>query len=87
MIANNIRVMVVEVSPGVVRLGIEAPREVSVVRAELHEQVGEENRRALSRQEVPGALLGELRSREDAPGAESAGTAGGKKGRPERDKG
>ncbi len=61
VVGNSIRVMVVEIAPGVVRLGIEAPREVSIVRAEIHREVEGENLRAAKSQAVPEALRGRLR--------------------------
>jgi carbon storage regulator len=63
VIANNISVKVVEVSPGVVRLGIEAPREVSIVRAELHREIEGTNRRALGGGVLPDGLLSSLRKK------------------------
>lgn len=61
VLGNNVRVVVVEVSAGVVRIGIEAPREISIVRAELHEEVEGENRRAAAPHGPPPDLLGRLR--------------------------
>lgn len=63
VLGNNIRVIVVEIAPGVVRLGIEAPREVSIVRAELHGAVEGENLRSLGKDTLPKDLLGSLRGR------------------------
>lgn len=62
VVGNNVRVFVVEVSAGVVKLGIEAPREVSIVRAELHREVEGENLRAAKPHGPPEDLLGRLRS-------------------------
>lgn len=61
VVGNNIRVVVVEVCGGVVRLGIEAPREVSIVRAEIHREVEGENLRASTTKGPSGDLLGRLR--------------------------
>ena len=63
VIANNIRVQVVEVAPGVVRLGIEAPREVSIVRAELHGEIEGANRLALAAPRLPEGLVSTLRGK------------------------
>jgi len=63
VIGNNVRVKVVEVSPGVVRLGIEAPREISIVRAELHSEIEGANRRAAAEATFPEGLVGKLRGR------------------------
>ncbi|GAW92906.1 carbon storage regulator CsrA [Calderihabitans maritimus] len=46
IIGNNIRVTVLGVEGEVVKLGIEAPREISIVRQELVESVRQENVRA-----------------------------------------
>lgn len=47
VIGDSIRVSVVEIRGGGVRLAIDAPTELSVYRAELLERLGEENTRAL----------------------------------------
>lgn len=38
LIGNNIRVVIAEIRPGYVRVGIEAPRDLPVVREELVEE-------------------------------------------------
>jgi len=48
VIGGSIRVSVVEVRGGSVRLAIDAPGELAVYRAELLEKLGEENARALT---------------------------------------
>lgn len=56
LIGENIAITVVRVSTGGVRLGIEAPGDLPVVREELREQLerrDEEQRRAASGQEEP----------------------------------
>ncbi len=60
IIGNEIRVKVVEVRGGQVRLGLEAPPEISVVREELHRAVVAANRQAA--QPEPDALLKVLTS-------------------------
>lgn len=45
-IGGSIRIQVVEVRGNQIRLGIEAPSEVRVLREELYQQVGEENDKA-----------------------------------------
>ena len=45
-IGGSIRIQVVEVRGNQIRLGIEAPPEVRVLREELYQQVSEENERA-----------------------------------------
>ena len=47
VIGNNVRVTVIDRSPGVVRLGFEAPPEVSIYREEIHREIAEANRRAI----------------------------------------
>ncbi len=46
MIADNIEIVVLGVSGEQVKLGVLAPREVSVHRKEIYEQIKEENREA-----------------------------------------
>jgi carbon storage regulator len=46
LIGNNIRVVVLEIRGKQVRLGVEAPGDIAVVREELLEPVAQENRRA-----------------------------------------
>jgi carbon storage regulator len=46
LIGNNIRVVFLEIRGKQVRLGIEAPGDIAVLREELLEPVAEENRRA-----------------------------------------
>jgi len=47
VIGDNIIVKVVALDNGVVKLGIEAPKEISIIRDELIEEVKEQNRAAL----------------------------------------
>jgi len=47
VIADNITVKIVSVENGVVKLGIDAPREISIIRSELIEEVTESNKAAL----------------------------------------
>jgi len=46
VIGENIRVTVIDVHGKQVRLGVEAPRDVSVHRGEVYERIVEENRQA-----------------------------------------
>ncbi|MBA4158145.1 MAG: carbon storage regulator CsrA [Gemmatimonadetes bacterium] len=46
LIGNGIRIIVLECDRRGVRLGIEAPDEVSILREEIVQRIAEENRRA-----------------------------------------
>ena len=46
VIDGGIRIVVVQCERGTVRIGIEAPAEVTILRAELVEQVAAQNKRA-----------------------------------------
>ncbi len=46
MIGEDIKITVVEIQGDKVKLGIEAPRELSVLREEIYRAVSEENRQA-----------------------------------------
>jgi carbon storage regulator len=55
IINDNIVVMVIEVRGDKVRLGIEAPREVTVHRREVYEAIKEAERRKETSHENPGS--------------------------------
>jgi carbon storage regulator len=46
VIGDNIVIKVVDIHGKQIRLGIEAPTEISIFRGEIHERIQEENRRA-----------------------------------------
>ena len=46
LVGDGIRIVVVSCDRGGVRLGIEAPSDVTILREEIVEQIAEENRRA-----------------------------------------
>ncbi|MGE5543438.1 MAG: carbon storage regulator CsrA [Bacillota bacterium] len=46
LIGEDIRITIVEIQGDKVKLGIEAPRELSVLREEIYKAVREENRQA-----------------------------------------
>ena len=48
-ILDNISVTVLSVDGGVVKLGIEAPSDISIHRSEVYERIQEENRKAAQR--------------------------------------
>jgi carbon storage regulator len=76
VIGEDILVTVMEVSASTVRLGIEAPRGVSIFREEIWLAVKEENRAAAEAQAdaLPSAPIDEVREAAAAPsGEDSAG--------------
>ncbi len=73
MIGRDIEIVVLAVDGLQVRVGINAPREIPVLRRELQEQVQAENRRAVA---APGSgVLERLRARAGAPGRVPSGDA------------
>ena len=56
VIDGGIRIVVVQCDRGTVRIGIEAPADVTILRAELVEQVAAQNRRASVVADVGAAL-------------------------------
>ncbi len=46
MIGDSIEVVVVEITPTQVRLGVKAPQEISIYRKELFTAIGEENKKS-----------------------------------------
>lgn len=70
-IGADVEVVILEVSGDHVRLGIEAPRDVRVLRGELVGALQEENRRAAlsATAEGVGAAIGALRAESDLPPA------------------
>ena len=54
-IGDSVKITVLEVRSGQVKLGIEAPPEVKVHREEIYARIQEENRRAQSKGESTGA--------------------------------
>jgi len=53
-IGDTVKITVLEVRSGQVKLGIEAPPEVKVHREEIYARIQEENRRALGTSTEPG---------------------------------
>ena len=62
LIGDNIRITVMDVSEGGVRLAIEAPREITILRSEL-KGAADTNREAADEEVSPLELLGVLRER------------------------
>lgn len=44
---DNIEIKILEIQDGKVKIGIEAPREVTILRKEIYDEVIEENRKSL----------------------------------------
>jgi carbon storage regulator len=69
LVGPDIEVVVLEVEGNQVRIGINAPRAVRILRRELHVQVERENRRSVDEgnatPETLGELADELRARPD----------------------
>jgi carbon storage regulator len=53
-IGDSVKITVLEVRSGQVKLGIEAPPEIKVHREEIYARIQEENRRAQGKGETPG---------------------------------
>lgn len=47
---DNIEVRILEIQDGKIKIGIEAPKEVSILRKEVYDEVKEENKRSLESQ-------------------------------------
>ena len=47
MIGDDIEITISKIDDGSVKIGINAPKDISILRKELYEQVKEENREAL----------------------------------------
>jgi carbon storage regulator len=57
VIDGGIRIVVVQCDRGSVRIGIEAPADTTILRAELVDQVAAQNQRASVREEIAPALV------------------------------
>ena len=57
VIQDNITIKILEINGDRVKLGINAPRDVVILRQELHEEVHQENLRAAHRDEEAAAAL------------------------------
>jgi carbon storage regulator len=67
VIGDNVTVTVLEVRGDVIRVGVDAPREIAVHRRELLEELAETNRAAASPDDRAVASLASLISRRPAP--------------------
>lgn len=59
IIGDNVKITVVDIRGDQVKIGIDAPREVSVHREEIYREIQEENRRAAAAV-ITGEAIGEL---------------------------
>ena len=57
ILGNNIKVTVVELSPGTVRLGFEAPQEVSIYREEIYAEIAAINQVTIDEKMFAGAAV------------------------------
>ncbi|KEH98114.1 carbon storage regulator CsrA [Clostridium massiliodielmoense] len=48
LIGDNIEINIVDIENGAVKISIEAPRKVSILRKELYKEVQEENKNAMN---------------------------------------
>lgn len=51
IIGDNIEIRILEIQDGKIKIGIEAPKEVTILRKEVYESVVEENKNAISTEE------------------------------------
>jgi carbon storage regulator len=58
VIGDDVRVQVIQIAGGAVRIGIDAPRSVPIYREEIWEAVREENAAAARAAELPAGLQG-----------------------------
>ena len=59
-IGNNIQITVLEINPKSIRVGIQAPKQISIYRDEIYAKIKEQNRLAV--ENVAGATLKQLSS-------------------------
>lgn len=57
MLGDEIEIRVLEMADGKLKIGIEAPKELTILRKEIYDQVVEENRNAINNQLDPLAVL------------------------------
>ena len=61
MIGDDIEVVIVDVKGDQIKLGIRAPRNVTVHRAEVYKEIQEQNRRAAASSNLPGGSLDSIK--------------------------
>ena len=57
MLGDNIEIRILEMADGKVKIGIEAPRDLTILRKEVYDQVVEENKNAINNQVDPLTVL------------------------------
>lgn len=67
IIGDNIEISIIEVQGDNVRIGINAPREVSIYRKEIYEEIQAENRKALQNAETLQNRLQQLKQLDVKP--------------------
>ena len=60
MIGDDIEIVIVDIKGDQVKLGVKAPKDISVFRTEIYEEIQEENRNA-AKSNINPAELGKLR--------------------------
>ena len=50
ILAENIEVKILEIQDGKIKIGIEAPKDITILRKEVHDAVIEENKESLERE-------------------------------------
>jgi carbon storage regulator len=58
VIGDDVRVQVIQIAGGAVRIGIDAPRSVPIYREEIWDAVREENAAAAAAADLPPGLVG-----------------------------
>ncbi len=75
LIGQDIEIVVLHVGQDGVKLGVRAPKSVTVIRGELYDQVASENRAAVNRVPPQSALVDALKKKTGQPPASSTGTS------------
>lgn len=52
MLEDNIEIKILDIQDGKVKIGIEAPKEITILRKEIHDEVIEENKKSLESTET-----------------------------------
>ena len=55
-LGDNIEIMIVAISGDTVRIGIDAPRDLKILRSEIYEEIQRQNREAVTREELGQSL-------------------------------